>query len=110
MRMMPRADAPAGRHGRSASRARHPKLAPSYSFTPHSWRLATGKAELRQHLQRAASKPYAARLADFHLLLYLAQQPGLEAASDLAGLVGAVHAGGAVPEGFQLIIDSLAEL
>lgn len=71
---------------------------------------SAGKAELRQHLQRAAGKPYAARLADFHLLLYLAQQPGLEAASDLAVLVDAVHAGGAIPEGYQLIIDSLAEL
>lgn len=71
---------------------------------------SAGKAELRQHLQRGAGKPYAARLADFHLLLYLAQQPGLEAASDLTVLVDAVHAGGAIPEGYQLIIDSLAEL
>ncbi|KAK9826206.1 hypothetical protein WJX81_008221 [Elliptochloris bilobata] len=80
------------------------------SFPIENRLLPQGKAELRQHLQRAAGKPYAARLADFHLLLYLAQQPGLEAASDLAVLVDAVHAGAAVPEGYQLIIDSLAEL
>jgi hypothetical protein len=69
-----------------------------------------GKAELRQHLQRGASRPYAERLADFHLLLYLAAQPGLEAAPDLGALAAAVHARAPVPGGYQLIIDSLADL
>jgi nuclear protein localization family protein 4 len=69
----------------------------------------TGKAELRHHLQKNASKPYAARLADFHLLLYLAKQPNLDL-NDLAIIIDATKTGAAVPEGYTLIIDSLAEL
>ena len=43
--------------------------------------LPQGKAELRAALQRGpAGQAYAARLADFHLLLFLARQPNFEPA------------------------------
>lgn len=69
----------------------------------------TGKAELRHHLQKHKAKPYADRLSDFHLLLWLARQPNLDLA-DLTVIIEAVKARGPVPEGYTLIIDSLAEL
>ncbi len=66
----------------------HPKLsrgcqsanlrteATDYGFlTP---RLPAGKPELKQHLQRYSAKPYTERLADFHLLLFLARQPNFD--------------------------------
>ena len=71
--------------------------------------VPAGKAELRHHLQRAAGRPYWARLADFHLLLWLAKQPNLDR-GDLAIIAEAVKEGSDVPEGYTLIIDSLAEL
>ena len=71
--------------------------------------MHAGKAELRHHLQRNAGKPYAARLADFHLLLWLAKQPNLDQA-DLGIILEAVKDLGDVPEGYTLIIDSLADL
>lgn len=42
-------------------------------------RLPTGKAELRTHLQARSGKPFVERIADFHLLLYLARQPSFDA-------------------------------
>jgi hypothetical protein len=42
-----------------------------------------GKSELRAHLQRHSSLPYSRKLADFHLLLYLARQPNFEASGEL---------------------------
>ena len=71
--------------------------------------LCAGKAELRHHLQRNAGKPYSLRLADFHLLLWLAKQPNLDQ-TDLGVILEAVKDLADVPEGYTLIIDSLAEL
>jgi nuclear protein localization family protein 4 len=72
---------------------------------------AQGAAELRAALQRGGGggQPYARRLADFHLLLYLARQPNFEA-GDVAAIVGAVASGEPLPEGYTIIIDSLAGL
>ncbi|PSC72970.1 NPL4 1 [Micractinium conductrix] len=71
--------------------------------------LPQGTAELKSHLAARRSKPYWARLADFHLLLYLARQPNFEEA-EVGVLVDAVREQATVPEGFQLIIDSMAGL
>jgi nuclear protein localization family protein 4 len=49
------------------------------------------------------------RLADFHLLLWLAKQPNLDL-TDLQVIIEAVKEQSPVPEGYTLIIDSLAEL
>lgn len=63
--------------------------------------------ELRACLAAVKSKPYAQRLADFHLLLFLSQRLG---ESDVALLCDAVASGGEVAEGYRLLIDSLAGL
>lgn len=47
--------------------------------TPKHTLLPAGKAELRTHLQARSGKPFVERIADFHLLLYLAQQPSFDA-------------------------------
>ncbi|KAK9919102.1 hypothetical protein WJX75_009428 [Coccomyxa subellipsoidea] len=79
------------------------------SFPVENRLLPQGKAELRHHLQKNRARPYAERLSDFHLLLYLAKQPNLDLA-DLAVIIEAVKTRADVPEGYTLIIDSLAEL
>ncbi len=69
--------------------------------------LPQGTAELKSHLQRNSARPYAERLSDFHLLLYIAKQPGLEV-EDVAALVAAVANKEPVPEGYKIIIESIA--
>ncbi|CAL8463810.1 g3344 [Coccomyxa elongata] len=81
----------------------------SATFPIENRLLPQGKAELRHHLQKNKARPYAERLSDFHLLLFLAKQPNLDMA-DLAIIIEAVKTRAAVPEGYTLIIDSLAEL
>ena len=63
--------------------------------------------ELRACMNAAKSKPYAQRLADFHMLLFLSQRLG---ESDVALLCDAVRTGGEVAEGYRILIDSLAGL
>lgn len=69
--------------------------------------LPQGAAELKSHLQRTSARPYAERLSDFHLLLYIAKQPGLQV-EDVAALVAAVAQKEPVPEGYKIIIESIA--
>lgn len=71
--------------------------------------LTAGASELKKHLQQNRAKPYVQRLSDFHLLLYLSKQPNFDIATDISFLVKCVHAQSPVPEGYTLIIDSLAE-
>ena len=71
--------------------------------------VMTGSAEFKQHMRQYVSKPYWERLADFHLLLYLAKQPGLDLVNDVSVLLECVKHKAQVPEGYTLIIDSLAE-
>ncbi|KAL4446805.1 hypothetical protein ABPG77_008049 [Micractinium sp. CCAP 211/92] len=71
--------------------------------------LPQGIAELKQHLQARRAAPYWARLADFHLLLFLARQPNFEI-TEIGVLVDAARDKLPVPEGFQIIIDSMAGL
>lgn len=69
-------------------------------------RVTTANADsLRQHLQRLQGKPYVRRISDFHLLLFLSRF--LDAATDVPQLAAAVRTQGPVPDGYQLIIDSL---
>ncbi len=71
--------------------------------------LPQGSAELKSHLQRSSARPYAERLSDFHLLLYVGKQPGL-GGEDVAALVTAVANKEPVPEGYKIIIESIAGL
>ena len=72
--------------------------------------MFAGKAELKTHLQKQAKRPYYERLADFHLLLWLSKQPGLDLTDDIAVLLECIKHKAKVPEGYTLIIDSLAGL
>ena len=74
------------------------------SACPHA-----GKPELKAHLQKFSNKPFVEAMADFHLLLWLAKQPNLDLSSDLAILAEAVREKSPVPEGYKLIIESIAE-
>ncbi|CAI5936645.1 unnamed protein product [Closterium sp. NIES-64] len=62
--------------------------------------------DLKQHLDRTRSKPWADRLADFHLLLYLSNF--LDASTDMPMLAQAVRTKEPISEGHQLIIEHLA--
>ncbi|KAK9805051.1 hypothetical protein WJX73_007136 [Symbiochloris irregularis] len=68
-----------------------------------------GPSELRQHLQRFSSKPYVQRLSDFHVLLYLSKQPNFDLDTDITVLAQSVQSQTPIPEGYTLIIDSLAQ-
>lgn len=66
-----------------------------------------GAPELAAHLAAAKSRPPPLRHADFHLLLWLARQPGLDVA-DVGAIADAVAAGEPIGEGYELILESLA--
>ena len=68
-----------------------------------------GTSELNAHLGSRRAAPFWARIADFHLLLYLARQPNLDL-PEVGLLADAVRGKGEVPEGFQLIVQSMAGL
>ncbi|XP_027116539.1 NPL4-like protein 2 [Coffea eugenioides] len=67
--------------------------------------LVTMKA-LRSHLDRAKNLPFVKRISDFHLLLLLARF--LDINADVPALAECVHTRSAVPEGYQLLIESMA--
>jgi nuclear protein localization family protein 4 len=60
---------------------------------------------LKVHLGRNRSKPYVKRIADFHLLLMLSNY--LDVNTDVPQLMECIRAQGSVPDGYQLIIESL---
>lgn len=61
---------------------------------------------LKAHLEHSKTVAFVKRISDFHLLLLLAKF--LDVNSDLPQLAEAVRVQGPVPEGYQIIIDSLA--
>lgn len=61
---------------------------------------------LKTHLDRAKSLPFVKRISDFHLLLLLARF--LDVNSDVPALAGCVQAQATIPEGYQILIESLA--
>ncbi|KAL1542069.1 NPL4-like protein 1 [Salvia divinorum] len=67
--------------------------------------LVTMRA-LKNHLDRAKNLPFVKRISDFHLLLLLARF--LDVNSDVPALAGCVQAQSTVPEGYQILIESLA--
>ncbi|GLU10470.1 hypothetical protein SLE2022_272690 [Rubroshorea leprosula] len=62
--------------------------------------------ELKSHLDRTKSLPFVKRISDFHLLLFLAKF--LDLSSDIPTLTECVHLQTPVPEGYQLLIESMA--
>uniref|UniRef100_A0A0D6R0B3 MPN domain-containing protein n=1 Tax=Araucaria cunninghamii TaxID=56994 RepID=A0A0D6R0B3_ARACU len=61
---------------------------------------------LKSHLDRTKNLPYVKRLSDFHLLLLLAKY--LDVNADVPQLAACVQAQAPIPEGYQILIDSLA--
>ncbi|PIN08189.1 Nuclear pore complex, rNpl4 component (sc Npl4) [Handroanthus impetiginosus] len=61
---------------------------------------------LKSHLDRAKSLPFVKRISDFHLLLLLARF--LDINADVPALAGYVQTQAVVPEGYQLLIESMA--
>ena len=92
------------RPGARRHTARARRAAPPTALPP-----AAGKAELKGLLQKYSARPFTERIADFHLLLWLARQPNFEA-PDMAVIVDAVKARAPLGEGYRLIIESLAGL
>lgn len=62
---------------------------------------------LKSHLNQSPSLPLVKRISDFHLLLFLARF--LDLNSDVPALAQCVQAQTAVPEGYKLLINSMAE-
>lgn len=79
------------------------------SFPIENRLLPQGKAEAKSHMQKMAAKSYTQRLSDFHLLVWLARQPGI-GPSEIAAVAHCVAEGEPIPEGYRLIIDSLIGL
>ncbi|KAI4349591.1 hypothetical protein L6164_010158 [Bauhinia variegata] len=61
---------------------------------------------LKNHLDRTKNVPFVKRISDFHLLLVLARV--LDPAADIPALAECVQTQTTVPEGYQLLIESLA--
>ena len=61
---------------------------------------------LKNHLDRTRSLSFVKRISDFHLLLLLARF--LDLSSDVPALAECAQRQSAVPEGYQLLIESLA--
>ncbi|KAK9146815.1 hypothetical protein Sjap_006718 [Stephania japonica] len=61
---------------------------------------------LKTHLDRSKSQPFVKRISDFHLLLLVARF--LDVRADVPALAECVQLQSEVPEGYQLLIESLA--
>lgn len=85
------------------------KLDPTQSYLLTLFIAMQCNDDLKAHMQKLSTKPYSERLADFHLLLWLASSSGL-GLSDIVLLADAVKTGQPVSEGYRLLIDSIAGL
>lgn len=61
---------------------------------------------LKTHLERTKNLLFVKRIADFHLLLLLSRF--LDPNADVPALAQCVQTGTSVPEGYQLLIESMA--
>lgn len=61
---------------------------------------------LKSHLDRAKNLPFVKRISDFHLLLLLARF--LDLGADVPALAECVHTQMDIPEGYKILIESLA--
>ena len=61
---------------------------------------------LRSHLDRAKHLPFVKRISDFHLLLQATAF--LDVKADVPALAACVRHQANVPEGYQLLIETLA--
>ncbi|XP_061366550.1 NPL4-like protein 1 [Gastrolobium bilobum] len=61
---------------------------------------------LKNHLERTKNHPFVKRISDFHLLLVLARV--LDLSADVPALTECVQTQTSVPEGYQILIESMA--
>ncbi|KGN49825.1 NPL4-like protein 1 [Cucumis sativus] len=61
---------------------------------------------LKNHLDRSKGLPFVKRISDFHLLLLLARV--LDVSSDVPALAECVQTQTGVPEGYKILIESMA--
>lgn len=78
----------------------------SSSFPIENRNIPLTLRALKNHLDRTRSLSFVKRISDFHLLLLLARF--LDLSSDVPALAECVQRQSAVPEGYQLLIESLA--
>ncbi|KAJ3704582.1 hypothetical protein LUZ61_008287 [Rhynchospora tenuis] len=69
-------------------------------------RITVTLRALKSHLDNSKNVPFVKRISDFHLLLLLSKF--LDVNSDVPALAECVKNQGTVPEGYQLLIESLA--
>eukprot|EP00882_Tetradesmus_deserticola_P019503 GHRQ01020994.1.p1 GENE.GHRQ01020994.1~~GHRQ01020994.1.p1 ORF type:complete len:182 (+),score=78.20 GHRQ01020994.1:3-548(+) len=77
------------------------------SFPVENRLIPQSASSLRDHLRKHSSLPYSSRLADLHLLLWLAGQPNLDQ-GDMLAVAEAVRDKAELMEGYKVIIDSIA--
>lgn len=75
------------------------------TFPVENRMVSPTQQSLRSHLERNRTKSYGQRLADFHLLFFLSRF--LDPSSDIPILAEAVRTKSSIPDGYQLIIESL---
>lgn len=61
---------------------------------------------LKNHLDKTKTLPFVKRISDFHLLLLVARV--LDVNADVPALAQCVLTQTSVPEGYQLLIESMA--
>lgn len=78
----------------------------SCTFPIENRNVETTMRALKTHMDRARSLPFVKRISDFHLLLFVARF--LDVGSDVPALAECVRLQSNVPEGYELLIDSMA--
>ncbi|CAH8329210.1 unnamed protein product [Eruca vesicaria subsp. sativa] len=76
------------------------------TFPIENRNIETTMRALKTHMDRARSLPFVKRISDFHLLLFVARF--LDVGSDVPALAECVRLQSNVPEGYELLIDSMA--
>ncbi|KAM3231488.1 hypothetical protein P3L10_016847 [Capsicum annuum] len=78
----------------------------SSSFPIENRNVPVSMKALKGHFNRTKILSFVKRISDFHLLLLLAKF--LDINADVPALAECVHTQSAVPEGYQLLIESMA--
>ncbi|CAN4098215.1 unnamed protein product [Withania somnifera] len=78
----------------------------SSSFPIENRNIPVSMKALKDHFNRTKSLSFVKRISDFHLLLLLAKF--LDINADVPALAECVYTHSAVPEGYQLLIESMA--
>ncbi|KAL2535343.1 NPL4-like protein 2 [Forsythia ovata] len=78
----------------------------SSTFPIENRNIPVSMQALKTHLDRTKSLPFVKRISDFHLLLLIARF--LDVNADVPALAACVQVQATVPEGFQLLIESIA--